>query len=90
MAYRLPRTAPASSIPEERRGPVAGRFCKACGGVYPRYAGHHAGKPMYGKDHVASPCTYEGDEFVAGAPWWEPALQVLPAVAGDASDDEEE
>lgn len=79
MVYRLPRVAPASSLPEERRGKVAGRFCKSCGSVYPRFADRHKGKPMYGKDHVASPCSHEGDEFLPGEPWWEPALEVLPA-----------
>ena len=80
MVYRLPRVAPASSLPEERRGEVAGRFCKACGSVYPRFADRHKGKPMYGKDHVASPCSHEGDEFAAGESWWEPAVEALPAA----------
>jgi hypothetical protein len=79
MAYRLPRAAPASSLPEERRGAVMGRFCKACGSIYARYAARHKGKPMYGKDHVASPCSHEGEEFVRAADWWEPAIEVLPA-----------
>ncbi len=77
MAYRLPRAAPASSLSEERRGPVVGRFCKACGSIYARYAGRHEGKPVYGKDHVSSPCSHEGDEFLADEPWWEPAIEVL-------------
>ena len=83
MAYRTPRAAPASSLPEDRRGPVVGRFCKACGSIYPRFAGRHKGKPMYGKDHVASPCSHEGDEFEAGESWWEPAVEALPAPPAD-------
>jgi hypothetical protein len=87
MTYRLPRAAPASSLPGERRGPVVGRFCKACGSIYPRFAARHNGKPMYGKDHIAAPCSHEGDEFAPGEPWWEPAIEVLPAAqpAADAS-----
>ena len=83
MAYRLPRAAPASSLPEERRGPVVGRFCKACGSIYARHAASHKGKPMYGKDHVAVPCSHEGDEFLPGEPWWEPAIEVLPAATSE-------
>jgi hypothetical protein len=81
MVYRTPRAAPASSLAEERRGEVVGRFCKACGSIYPRYAGQHKGKPMYGKDHVASPCSHEGDEFLADEAWWEPAVDLLPGLA---------
>jgi hypothetical protein len=33
---------------------------------------------MYGRDHIASPCAHEGDLFVPGADWWEPAVEVLP------------
>jgi uncharacterized OB-fold protein len=80
MVYRAPRPAPASTLPAERRGRVLGRFCRACGSVYPLYAARHKGKPMYGKDHVASPCGHEGDEFVAGEAWWEPAVEPLPAA----------
>ena len=86
MAYRLPRTAPASSLPDERRGPVVGRFCKACGSIYPRFAARHKGKPMYGKDHIGAPCSHEGDEFAPGEPWWEPAIEVLPAAEPPADD----
>ena len=85
-AYRTPRLAPASTLPEERRGPVGGRFCKACGSVYPRFAARHKGKPMYGKDHIASPCSHEGDEFLAGESWWEPAVEVLPAAPTGGAD----
>lgn len=78
MTYRGPDAAPASRIAPERRGPVVGRFCLSCGGVYPPHRSHHKGKPLHGKDHVASPCAHEGDEFAPGEPWWEPAVQVLP------------
>lgn len=78
MSYRRLPLAPLSRVAENRRGAVRGRFCKVCGSIYPRWAGRHSGKPMYGKDHVASPCTEEGEEFVEGASWWEPAVEVLP------------
>ncbi len=81
MVYRVPRLAPRSHIPEERRGRVAGCFCLACGSVYSQHAGCHAGKPMYGKDHVAAPCTHEGELFAVGQSWWEPAVEVLPEPA---------
>lgn len=87
MTYRTPRAAPASTLPEERRGAVLGRFCKSCGSVYPRFAARHKGKPMYGKDHVATPCSHEGDEFLAGESWWEPAVEVLPAAETPAESD---
>jgi hypothetical protein len=88
MTYRLPRAAPASSLPEERRGPVVGRFCKSCGAIYPRFAGLHKGKPMYGKDHVSSPCSHEGDAFLAGETWWEPAIEALAAAEPAAAEPE--
>jgi hypothetical protein len=78
MVYRLPQAAPESQIPEERRGRVTGRFCRVCASFYPLHRAKHAGKPMYGKDHVASPCAHEGEDFEAGAGWWEPAVEVLP------------
>ena len=87
MAYRLPRAAPASSLSEERRGPVMGRFCKACGSIYPRYAGSHKGKPMVGQDHISSPCSHEGDKFLPGEPWWEPAIEPLPAAEAPPAED---
>ncbi len=80
MVYRVPRAAPASTLPDERRGRILGRFCKACGSVYPRYVDRHQGKPMYGKDHVASTCGHEDDEFLPGESWWEPAIEALPAA----------
>jgi hypothetical protein len=76
--YRVPEAAPASRIAAERRGPVVGRFCRACGNVYPKFRASHSGKPLYGKDHVASPCSHEGDEFGHGEDWWEAAVEVLP------------
>ncbi|MEE8137820.1 MAG: hypothetical protein V3T81_02960 [Thermoanaerobaculia bacterium] len=75
----MPRPAPRSQIPEERRGRVVGRFCLTCGSVYSQHAARHAGKPMYGKDHLAAPCTQEGEKFEVGESWWEPAVEVLPA-----------
>ena len=81
MTYRRLRVAPAAAVEEARRGPVKGRFCRACGGVFSLHAASHRGKPVYGKDHVAAPCAHEGDEFEPGADWWEPAIEVLPATA---------
>jgi hypothetical protein len=82
--YRNPDPAPASRIAPERRGPVLGKFCRACGTVYPKFRARHAGTPLNGKDHIASPCSHEGDPFDAGADWWEPAVEVLPAPAAPA------
>jgi len=82
MVYRIPHAAPASHLPEERRGRVVGRFCHLCGSIYPLHRDAHVGKPIYGKDHVASPCAHEGDAFVEGAAWWEPAVEVLPIPPG--------
>lgn len=79
MVYRVPQAAPESQLPSERRGKVLGRFCSACGSFYPLHCARHAGKPMLGKDHVASTCAHEGDEFTVGEGWWEPAVEVLPA-----------
>jgi len=76
--YRGPRAAPETSLPAERRGLVVGRFCHGCGGVYALHASRHKGKPLHGKDHVAAPCTHEGDAFGPGEAWWEPAVEVLP------------
>lgn len=77
--------APASALPEERRGPVVGCFCHGCASVFPLFARRHAGRPAFGRDHVASTCPYEGSAFVAGAAWWEPAVEPLPAVPASAS-----
>lgn len=76
--YRRPEIAPAESVDPERRGPAVGRFCRACGSVYPGNAARHAGKPVYGKDHVSAPCSNEGREFRDGAGWWASAVRVLP------------
>lgn len=73
-------SAPASTLAPERRGRPVGRFCKGCQSVYPLLAARHAGKPEHGRDHVGSPCSYEGREFSPGAGWWEPAVEVLPAA----------
>jgi hypothetical protein len=78
MVYRLPHAAPESQTPEERRGRVIGRFCRVCASIYPLHRAKHAGKPLYGKDHIASPCAHEGEVFETGANWWEPAVEVLP------------
>lgn len=85
MVYRTLVPAPASQIPEERRGRVLGRFCHTCGSVYPSHRGKHAGKPEYGRDHVSSPCAHEGEPFEPGADWWEAAVEVLPPVAVPAA-----
>jgi hypothetical protein len=71
--------APASSLPEERRGRAVARFCKRCASFYPLHSAMHAGKPSFGKDHVSSPCACEGKPFADGADWWEPGVEVLPA-----------
>lgn len=80
MTYRAPVLAPESHLPAHQRGSVAGRFCRVCCGIYPRLAARHAGKPMYGKDHVSSPCSQEGQSFVDGVDWWEPAVEMRPAA----------
>lgn len=84
MAYRGPEAAPASRIPAARRGRVLGRFCLACGEVYSLFAGFHQGKPLHGKDHVASPCPHQGEAFAPGETWWEDAVEVLPAVVAES------
>ena len=81
MAYRNPDGAPESLVPVEQLGQVLGRFCRACASTYPLHRARHSGKPLYGKDHISSPCTHEGDAFAPGADWWEPAVEVLPAPA---------
>lgn len=78
MVLRLPRAAPASRIPDERRGHLLGRFCHGCNQVFPLQRRQHSGDPIHGRDHVASPCPYEGSAFEPGASWWEPAVEVLP------------
>lgn len=88
--YRELEAAPQSRLAAARRGRVVGRFCRACGNFYPEYRARHAGKPLYGKDHVASPCSHEGDAFAAGEDWWEPAVEVLPPPPRDEGDGEED
>ncbi len=78
MVYRKLDAAPESAVEPERRGRVVGRFCRACGGLYPLYRARHHDKPALGRDHVASPCTHEGEAFDPGADWWEPAVAILP------------
>lgn len=80
MVYRSPMPAPVSRVAEERRGREVGIFCLGCGNVYPLHRARHAGKPMYGKDHVSAPCSYEGEAFHPDEGWWEPAVEVLPAL----------
>ena len=81
MVFRAPKAAPASRLAEERRGHVIGRYCHGCNQVFPLQRGVHSGDPIYGRDHVASTCAYEGWLFDVGAEWWEPAVEVLPAPA---------
>lgn len=76
--YRSPHAAPLSTVAESRRGRTAGRFCRDCQSVYPLHASRHGGKPTDGRDHVASPCVHEGRPFTDSAPWWEPAVEILP------------
>ncbi len=79
MTYRTAMPAPESRVPESRRGRRVGTFCLACGSVYPLHRAFHRGKPVYGRDHIASPCSHEGEPFEAGASWWEPAVEVSSA-----------
>jgi hypothetical protein len=81
MTYRVPHAAPQSQLPPERRGRVVGHFCLICAMIYPPHGGRHTGKPVYGRDHIASTCAHEGDLFKDGETWWEPAVEVLPAPA---------
>jgi hypothetical protein len=81
MVYRTSMPAPVSRVPEARRGRVAGIFCLDCGTVYPLNRARHAGKPLYGRDHIAAPCPHEGEAFDPGEGWWEPAVEVSPERA---------
>ena len=85
MVYRNPDAAPAGQIPAERRGREVGRFCRVCGSTYPLHRASHSGKPLYSRDHVASPCAHEGEAFTPGGSWWEPAVEVLSAPAAAAA-----
>jgi hypothetical protein len=84
MVYRVPPAAPASQVPPDRRGRVMGHYCLICASLYPLHRATHTGRPVYGRDHIASPCTHEGDVFEPGASWWEPGVEVLPAAAAAA------
>lgn len=83
--YRHSASAPASALPPERRGAVVGRFCHGCRSIYPLHAEWHQGKPAFGRDHVASTCSWEGLAFAPDASWWEPAVELLPAPPAAAS-----
>lgn len=74
--YRSPNGAPISAVSEELRGAKLGRFCRGCGGIYPSYREYHKGKSLNGRDHVAPPCSHEGERFDEGEGWWEDAVQV--------------
>jgi len=78
MVFRAPKAAPQSVVPAGRRGHLIGRFCHGCNQIFPLQRRMHSGDPIFGRDHVASPCPYEGWSFEPGAPWWEPAVEVLP------------
>jgi hypothetical protein len=84
MVYRVPPAAPASQVPPDRRGRVMGHYCLICASLYPLHRATHTGRPVYGRDHIASPCSHEGDVFEPGASWWEPGVEVLPAAAATA------
>ena len=83
--YRAANGAPKSQIPAERRGRLIGRFCSSCYAVFSLHSFRHSGKGLYSKDHI-SPCPHEGEAFEAGDGWWEPAVEVLPAPAEEASE----
>lgn len=86
MVFRKLEAAPESAVEPERRGRVVGRFCHGCGGLYPLYRPRHRDKPALGRDHVASPCTHEGEAFEPGGAWWEPAVEVLAPPAAAAAE----
>ncbi len=79
MVYRVPPAAPRDQVPPEQRGRVMGIYCLVCASLYPLHRATHTGRPVYGRDHIASPCAHEGDAFAAGESWWEPGVEVLPA-----------
>jgi len=81
MTLRVPQAAPASQIAPERRGRVVARFCHGCQQLYPLLRATHRGRPIYGRDHIGSTCSYEGQRFEEGATWWEEAVEVLPQAA---------
>jgi hypothetical protein len=79
MVFRAPRAAPMSRVSPERRGAVVGRYCHGCNQVFRLHLAMHSGDPIYGRDHVASTCPYEGWTFEPDGSWWEAAVEVLPA-----------
>ena len=81
MVYRVPPAAPLSQVPPDRRGRVMGHYCLICASLYPLHRAIHTGRPVYGRDHIASACAHEGDAFEPGASWWEPGVEVLPPPA---------
>jgi hypothetical protein len=85
MVYRVPPAAPESQVPPDRRGRVLGHYCLVCASLYPLHRAAHAGRPVYGRDHIASPCAHEGEVFKAGESWWEPGVEMLPAPAAAAA-----
>jgi hypothetical protein len=78
MVYRHPHAAPVSQLAPEKQGRVVAYFCHSCGYFFPEHRSRHSGKPLYGRDHIASPCAHEGDLFAPGETWWELAVEVLP------------
>ena len=87
MVFRAPRAAPQSRVAEARRGALVGRFCHGCNQIFPLQRRLHSGDPIYGRDHVASTCAYEGWAFEAGADWWEAAVEMLPAAAASPANE---
>lgn len=85
MTLRIPAVAPQSRLAPERRGALLGRFCHDCATAFSFHQARHVGKGLNGRDHVASPCPHEGQPFGAQAPWWEPAVEVLPAPPAPAA-----
>lgn len=87
MAFRSPEVAPESVLEASRRGRSVGRFCHRCKSVFPLHLGVHRGKGigLFGRDHVVSPCSHEGENFEPGDDWWEPAVEVLAAAEQLAS-----
>jgi len=85
MVLRAPKAAPQGVVPAERRGHLVGRFCHGCNQIFPPQRRMHSGDPIFGRDHVASTCPYEGWAFEPGAGWWEPAVEVLPPPPAEAA-----
>ena len=82
--YRVPQAVPQSQVAPDRRGRAMGHFCLICATLYPLHRAVHSGQPVYGRDHIASPCAHEGDAFAPGESWWEPAVELLPAPVAAA------